>query len=115
MPQIDDSRFMLVKGLIQNTLTSFLSKNKKIFTRALIVHFDTDAYNATTYSLFKLHSSNQEYFAIFDEFYGDEMRALHDFKISTWAILNFIFMTPDYNGYPFKVIVKIQSVSDYRI
>ena len=60
---------MIVKGLIQNTLTKFISENKDI--KINFVHIDTDTYSTTKFILqqIKPHLINGA-IIIFDEFWS---------------------------------------------
>ncbi len=75
IPIIDDSRIKFIKGIFQNSFDSSII-NKDIKT---IIHFDADMYSSTLYLLFKLHEKLDQYYFIFDEFEGEELRALKDY------------------------------------
>ena len=74
-PKVDDKRIKFVKGLFQESFdSSVIEKNCKT-----LVHFDADMYSSTLFLLFKLHEKLDEYYFIFDEFEGEELRALKDY------------------------------------
>ena len=75
VPKTDDKRIKFIKGIFQKSFDiSAINKNIKT-----IVHFDADMYSSTLFLLFKLHEKLDEYYFIFDEFEGEELRALKDY------------------------------------
>tara|TARA_Y100000996_G_scaffold215722_1_gene169339 strand:- start:363 stop:992 length:630 start_codon:yes stop_codon:yes gene_type:complete len=75
VPESDDKRIRFVKGLFQKTFdNSIIDKNVKT-----IIHFDADMYSSTLFLLLKLHEVLDEYYFIFDELEGEELRALKDY------------------------------------
>ena len=68
IPRLNDN-CVIVKGLIQNTLTKFISENKDI--KINFVHIDTDTYSTTKFILqqIKPHLINGT-IIIFDEFWS---------------------------------------------
>ncbi len=75
IPKTDDKRVSFIKGIFQESLdTSVFDKGIKT-----IVHFDADMYSSTLFLLFKLHETLDEYYFIFDELEGEELRALKDY------------------------------------
>lgn len=83
LPEFDDRRVQLVKGWFNQTLEPFLAAQqglvKSIATgqRKLFVHFDADLFSSTLYLLASLSIVVREYYCVFDEFTGDESRALN--------------------------------------
>jgi hypothetical protein len=75
VPETEDKRIKFVKGVFQKSFDSSVV-NKNIKT---IVHFDADMYSSTLFLLFKLHEKLDEYYFIFDELEGEELRVLKDF------------------------------------
>jgi hypothetical protein len=64
-----------VRGIFQETFyNSIIDKNIKT-----IIHFDADMYSSTLFLLLKLHETLDEYYFIFDEFEGEELRALNNY------------------------------------
>lgn len=83
LPNIQDSRVRFVKGLFQDTWTDAERiVRSEAAGRRLVVHFDADLYSSTLFVLCKLDLLQTPYSAIFDEFYGDEPRALADYASS---------------------------------
>jgi hypothetical protein len=82
IPDFKDERVFFIKGLFQDTsekwLKEVLTHDKKI----LVCHFDADIYSSTLYGLTRIGSLKKSFFCLFDEFIGDECRALEDFKES---------------------------------
>ena len=75
LPETDDKRISFVKGIFQKTFNNtIIDKNIKT-----IIHFDADMYSSTLFLLFKLHEILDEYYFIFDELEGEELRALKDY------------------------------------
>lgn len=76
-PQIDDERAVFVKGLFQETLpyTDLPSGDG----RQVILHLDADLYSSTLFVLAQMWQRYAQAEVIFDEFIGDECRALHNF------------------------------------
>ncbi len=72
----------------------------------LLVHYDADLYSSTLFALSKMDTFHQEYIAIFDEFSGDEVRALSDYMTSYSAKVEFIAMQK-WRNYPEVVLCKI--------
>ena len=80
LPDIKDNRVKFVKGYFNEKKNEIIevcekSKNTKL------VHFDADIYSSTLYVLFSLDNYTP-YYAIFDQFGGDEARALYSYLIS---------------------------------
>ena len=75
IPVTDDKRIKFVKGIFQESFdNSIIDKNIKT-----LIHFDADMYSSTLFLLFKLHEKLDEYYFIFDELEGEELRALKDY------------------------------------
>lgn len=86
IPKVWDSRVHFFKGLFQDTW----KEAERIIKaeapgRRLVVHFDADLYSSTLFVLCRLDLYKIPYTAIFDEFYGDEPRALADYAVSHLA------------------------------
>ena len=74
-PITDDKRIRFIRGIFQESFDdSIIDKNINT-----IVHFDADMYSSTLFLLFKLHEKLDEYYFIFDELEGEELRALKDY------------------------------------
>lgn len=82
IPDINDERVFFYKGLCQDTSEKWLKDTSIHDESILFCHFDADLYSATLFGLTKIGSLKKPFFCIFDEFFGDEARALEDFKKS---------------------------------
>ena len=106
-PQNLDQRTHFIKGFFNETWEILHSK---IISRTnLIVHFDADLYSSTLFALTKMDSLHQKYIAIFDEFSGDEVRALSDYLASHGAKVDFLAMQK-WRGYPEVVLCQITPI-----
>ncbi len=81
IPNIDDVRVKFIKGFFNEKKNEIQNELKKSINTKL-VHFDADIYSSTLFLLFQLDNYTP-YYALFDEFGGDEARALYDYLIST--------------------------------
>jgi hypothetical protein len=104
-PNNDDARISFVKGWFQNTIPNFLENFNPPPT--LLVHFDADIYSATLYVMLQLDTRKRPYLAIFDEFPGDEARALFNYIQISGADIKFISKTSGPEGYPRQVYCEI--------
>jgi len=104
IPETIDKRTHFIKGFFNETWEILYSQ---ITGRTnLIVHFDADLYSSTLFALTKIDSLHQRYIAIFDEFSGDEVRALADYLASHGAKVNFLAMQK-WRDYPEVVLCQI--------
>jgi hypothetical protein len=111
-PSIDDSRVTFVKGWFQNSLPPFLKE--VAFADKLVVHLDADLYSSTLFVLMQLDAFKRPYHAIFDEFTGQETRALHNYQQASGAKVEFIGKVMNY-GYPEQVSCKIIPCDTYTV
>jgi hypothetical protein len=107
LPVIDDTRVKFIKGYFnqnKNEIKQELSKS----TNTKLVHFDADIYSSTLYVLFQL-DDHTPYYAMFDEFGGDEARALYAYLIATDKEIEIISTTFDdkFNIVPRETFMKI--------
>jgi len=103
-PELKDSRVLFIKGYFNETWGKLFPE---ISGRTnLLVHFDADLYSSTLFALTKMDILRQEYYAIFDEFSGDEVRALSDYLISYGAKVEFLAVQK-WRGFPEVVLCKI--------
>jgi len=85
VPQIDDERGKLVKGLFQDSLVPFVDENRQLLNESKgrkIIHMDADLYSATAFALSQLYPFLAEGDIImFDEFNVPmhEFKAFHEF------------------------------------
>jgi len=104
-PNVLDSRISFIKGYFNESWNK--DNLKDLDFSNLIVHFDADLYSSTLFALAKIDELKVPYYAIFDEFMSDEIRALHDYKISFGATIEFL-CKQDWRGYPEVVLASIR-------
>lgn len=88
MPEINDQRGELIKGLFQNTLNKFISEQHSLLHSPVkkVILMDADLYSATIYTLSQLYPTlHKGDIILFDEF----TVALHEFKAYTEFVENF--------------------------
>ena len=110
IPQISDSRVSFVDGWFQNTLPRFLSSFN--CRGNLFVHYDADIYSATLFVLMQVDTLKTPYYAVFDEFFGHEPRALYSYLQMSGATVEFIAKVGN-DKYPTQVSCKITPSSIY--
>lgn len=93
MPDIADSRVSFVKGWFQNSVPEFLAQLDVSKFGSVLVHFDADLYSSTLYLLSAFYKKIPRYYFVFDEFPGDETRALYNFVQATGATVRFFGRT----------------------
>lgn len=91
IPQIDDKRVKFIKGWFRDTWEELEARLASLNT--LIVHYDADLYSSTLFALAKIDTLNKSYVAIFDEFTGDELRALYNYCQAFGASVTFLGKT----------------------
>lgn len=85
VPVIDDKRGSFIKGLFQDSLTSFLDKNRELLNEtrgSKVIHMDADLYSATAFVLSQLYPFlSKGDIILFDEFNVPlhEFKAFHEF------------------------------------
>ena len=106
IPEARDERIVFVKGWFQQTWdeTNLLISGRD--KSELFVHYDADLYSSTLFALTKIDSLHKPYYALFDEFYGQESRALYDYIKSYDAEVEFLAKTEN-TGLPNQVLCKI--------
>jgi hypothetical protein len=113
VPEVPDNRVVFVKGWFNQTLGPFLSREQALRDsirsgkRTLLVHFDADLFSSTVYVLAVLSFWFDQYYFIFDEFIGDESRALSEASRAFGLEPEFYGHTLA-GGYPLQVIGKLQ-------
>jgi hypothetical protein len=105
LPQTDDSRICFIKGWFQDTWDQLY--DHIVLHNNLIVHYDADLYSSTLFALSKMDICKGGYIAIFDEFYGHEARALHNYLNAYLASVKFLGKVADACGYPIQVMCRI--------
>ena len=111
IPKFDDQRIMPMKGWFQNTVAKFISAYTP--DKQLIVHFDADLYSSTLYILMQVDSLKKKYIGIFDEFRGDEARALYNYTQATGATVEIVART-EHTYLPAQVVAIISPCSTYE-
>lgn len=106
IPDIKDKRVKFISGWFQNKLPDFLSK--QTLSGTVLVHYDADLYSSTLYCLSLMHYKVDSYFAIFDEFTGDESRALYNYMKAFGAKVSFIARTKDKFNHTQQLLCKIE-------
>ena len=105
IPNIDDRRVSFLKGWFRDSWEALEARISG--RRNLVVHYDADLYSSTLFALTRIHSLEQGYTAIFDEFAGQEARALHNYVQSYDASVSFLAQVP-VRGYPYHVLCRIE-------
>jgi Macrocin-O-methyltransferase (TylF) len=105
IPQIDDPRVRFIKGWFQDTWDA-LSRQLDGCGH-LVVHYDADLYSSTLFALSKIDTLQRDYLAVFDEFTGDEARALHNYLQSYNASVTFLGQVQGKYRYPQQVMCRI--------
>ncbi len=105
IPDIKDKRVQFIKGLFQDTVSTFL----KTFSRKnkLVLHMDADLYSSTLYALSQLHSYLKVGdIIVFDEFSvpKHEFLAFKNFTESHYINLQPIAAANNYYCTAFKVV-----------
>jgi O-methyltransferase len=109
LPTIDDSRVSYIKGWFQNTVPSFLAKQR--FKPPVLAHFDADLYSSTLFLLTTLWHRISEYFFIFDEFQAEEIIAMHDFTRAYPVEFEFNACTADEHHRPQQIFGRMKRVA----
>lgn len=117
VPKVNDERIKFVKGWFQvswDKANLLISDNLE---SQLFVHYDADIYSSTLFALTKMDSFHKHYYAIFDEFFGEEATALYAYLKSYDAKVEFIAKT-DHEGLPnqllCKIIPKVSELKGYK-
>ena len=108
-PKTNDKRIRFVKGWFQRSWNDADSLIKDFLDENLFVHYDADLYSSTLFALTKIDAYGKEYFAIFDEFFNEEMLALDAYINSYDATVEFIAKTDQY-GSPNQLLCKISPI-----
>lgn len=107
IPDISDDRVKFIKGWFQDSWPKLASHLNGLGENGqLIVNYDADLYSSTLFALTQIDALKQDYYAIFDEFTGDETRALYDYAKAFGVSVQFISKT-FHQGFPFQVVCKL--------
>lgn len=104
MPEIQDTRVRFYAGWFHNTI-GHLKQELKL-NDVILINFDADLYSSTLFSLCQMDELGCSYYAIFDEFSGDECRALSDY-LSTYGANVIFFGHVNWRKFPSVVFCKI--------
>jgi len=104
IPEFYDKRVKIYAGWFQDTLPK-LKSDFDATDSVIIINFDADLYSSTLLALSEVNSFGT-YFAFFDEFSGDECRALSDYLLAYGANVEFLGKT-EWRNYPETVLCKI--------
>ena len=110
IPAAADPRVSFVKGWFQNTLPDFLAAASLDRDHPVLVHYDADLYTSTLFILTTLWHYIPEYHFIFDEFFSEEIMALHDFVRAYPIELTFLHQISA-GGYPAQTFGRIRRVA----
>jgi hypothetical protein len=106
IPAMDDRRANFIKGWFQDTWGELQRRMEGQSPKKLVVHYDADLYSSTLFALCKIDSLKRPYIAIFDEFTGDETRALFNYSRAFNADISFIGQTT-FESAPNQVVCRI--------
>jgi len=82
-PVIEDSRVRFEKGLFSDTLPQTIDSIRQAsIGRTTLVHLDADLFSSTLFVLTYLWQWMDQYYVLFDEFFGEESSALSAFTHS---------------------------------
>lgn len=111
IPQTKDERIIFHKGWFNKTLPLFLKENKVSLQSydKVIVHMDADIYSSTLYCLTKLNDIFDNYIVIFDEFPGEETRALYDYSKAFNSNVKYIGYCGVGKIFPMEVAMEIHN------
>ena len=88
IPDIQDERASFAVGWFQDTLPPMVFDAAQF--DAVLVHLDADLYSSTLFVLTEIWRRFPKVYVIFDEFVGDEARALYNFTQAFPAAVSFI-------------------------
>ena len=108
IPRSDDKRIQFIKGWFQNTLPNYVDTiANESKDRAVLIHLDADLYSSTLFVLYTISQKIKQFYFIFDEFSGHELRALYNFIQASGSNVEF-YRYIEYKGCPMTVFGKIR-------
>lgn len=117
-PETKDMRVQFVRGWFQNTFeeTITLARDRVPNPEAILIHFDAHLYSSTLFLLSQLYNNFDRYYFIFDEFSGDEARALYNFQQAYGSRVEFLsYHNRDNSTLPSEVFGVLDNrMSSYR-
>ena len=114
-PFTDDQRIRFIKGWFQNSVPDFIDKLRNDLNEKLVVHYDADLYSSTIFCLMHVDRLKKPYLAIFDEFPGQETRALYNYQQATGANVDFIGSVGPSAHYPTQVMAWITPQDPFEV
>ena len=111
IPEIDDRRVSFISGWFQDTWPQLSDRISDDDGSKLIVHYDADLYSSTLFALSKIDQLGRSYLAIFDEFFGHETRALHNYCQAFNAEITFLGKTTRGFKRPDQLLCRITPAS----
>lgn len=111
LPRVDDLRISFVKGWFQNTVPGFLDSDERWRTPQgpVMVHFDADLYSSTLFLLTSLWHWVPNYYFLFDEFMGHELRAWCAFR-EAFPVSATIVAYDLQDGFPCRVFGSMKRI-----
>jgi hypothetical protein len=113
-PSISDNRISFVKGWFQNSVPLFLRHPTVPLNGSVLIHYDADLYSSTLFLLTNLWPHISQYYFIMDDFFQDDMIALHDFTIAYPVELEWIAYHRNPANLPFQVLGKLKR-TDFKL
>ena len=107
IPEVDDQRIHFIKGWFQDTWAAAERLVAESKSNDLLVHFDADVYSSTLFALTSVNAVGKKYLAIFDEFSGEESRAVYHYCQAYGAGIEFLAGSPATRKYPIRVLCWI--------
>jgi len=109
IPNTKDARIRFIKGWFQDSWDSAYGSIRDCLGGSFAVHYDADLYSSTLFALTKVDSFKRSYIAIFDEFTGEEARALYNYCQAYGAAVQFFVKTmlEDDPAFPSQLACRI--------
>jgi hypothetical protein len=108
LPTIDDPRVSYVAGWFQNTVPNFLEEHtEQLKQQITFAHFDADLYSANLFLLSLFWIYVPDYYFVMDDFFQDDLIALHDFTIAFPVKLEWIACRRNEAGLPTKTFGRL--------
>jgi hypothetical protein len=104
IPEVSDERIHFMKGWFYDTWRTAEGLIAGRTSDELLVHFDADVYASTLFALASMDGLKRRYLGIFDEFSGEESRALYNYRQAYGAQIEFLAGAPDTRKYPIRTL-----------
>ena len=116
IPENSDERVHFVKGWFTSTLPAFFETFDIQAFEHVFIHLDADIYSSTLYCLTEISRVRDQAHMIFDEFPGEEARALEDFLDVQGGRVQFKGYASATPAFPMQVAVEWRRTeSEYSI